>query len=216
MNHYAVAGLLTFSVSLVIAFIVYFRSPKRAVNKFFALFSITVALYGFGFFKQAIASTSAQEMLAIRINLFGTIFMPIFFLRSVYWLLEKRLSFKTLAFLYGIGIFFEAVNASTNWFAKDPIPRLGFNYLFHAGFLYPALALGFLLCIVFCLVNLFKGYRRSSGLRRNQLKYLFWAALIGFSGGPQDSPWDMTLISIRLIPLGLISFLWGIYYWLTL
>lgn len=183
MNHYAVAGLLTFSVSLVIAFIVYFRSPKRAVNKFFALFSITVALYGFGFFKQAIASTSAQEMLAIRINLFGTIFMPIFFLRSVYWLLEKRLSFKTLAFLYGIGIFFEAVNASTNWFAKDPIPRLGFNYLFHAGFLYPALALGFLLCIVFCLVNLFKGYRRSSGLRRNQLKYLFWAALIGFSGG---------------------------------
>ncbi len=183
MNHYAVAGLLTFSVSLVIAFIVYFRSPKRAVNKFFALFSITVALYGFGFFKQAIASTSAQEMLAIRINLFGTIFMPIFFLRSVYWLLEKRLSFKTLAFLYGIGIFFEAANASTNWFAKDPIPRLGFNYLFQAGFLYPALALGFLLCIVFCLVNLFKGYRRSSGLRRNQLKYLFWAALIGFSGG---------------------------------
>jgi len=183
MNHYAVAGLLTFCVSLVIAFIVYFKSPKRAVNKFFALFSITVALYGFGFFKQAIASTSAQEMLAIRINLFGTIFMPIFFLRSIYWLLEKRLSFRTLAFLYGIGIFFEIVNASTDWFAKDPIPRLGFNYLFQAGFLYPALALGFMLCITFCLVNLFKGYRRSSGLRRNQLKYLFWAALIGFSGG---------------------------------
>lgn len=183
MNHYAVAGLLTFCVSLVIAFIVYFKSPKRAVNKFFALFSITVALYGFGFFKQAIASTSAQEMLAIRINLFGTIFMPIFFLRSVYWLLEKRLSFKSLAFLYGIGFFFEVINASTNWFARDPIPRLGFDYLFQAGFLYPALALGFLLCITFCLVNLFRGYRRSSGLRRNQLKYLFWAALIGFSGG---------------------------------
>ncbi|MBA7504801.1 Adaptive-response sensory-kinase SasA [subsurface metagenome] len=183
MNHYAIAGLLTFCVSLIIAFIVYFKSPKRAVNKFFALFSITVALYGFGFFKQAIASTITQEMLAIRINLFGTIFMPIFFLRSIYWLLEKRLSFRTLAFLYGIGIFFEIVNASTNWFAKDPIPRLGFNYLFQAGFLYPALALGFMLCIAFCLVNLFKGYRRSSGLRRNQLKYLFWAALIGFSGG---------------------------------
>ena len=183
MNHYAVAGLLTFCVSLVIAFIVYFKSPKRAVNKFFALFSITVALYGFGFFKQAIASTSAQEMLAIRINLSGTIFMPIFFLRSIYWLLEKRLSSRTLVFLYGIGIFFEIVNASTNWFAKDPIPRLGFNYLFQAGFLYPALALGFLLCITFCLVNLFRGYRRSSGLRRNQLKYLFWAALIGFTGG---------------------------------
>ena len=183
MIHYALAGLLTFSVSLAIAFIVYFRSPKRAVNKFFALFSITVALYGFGFFKQAIASTSAQEMLAIRINLFGTIFMPIFFLRSVCWLLEKKLSFKTLAFLYGIGIFFEIVNAFTDWFAKDPIPRLGFEYLFQAGFLYPALALGFLLCIAFCLINLFKGYRRSSGLRRNQLEYLFWAALIGFSGG---------------------------------
>ncbi|MDH5174518.1 MAG: ATP-binding protein [Elusimicrobiota bacterium] len=183
MIHYALAGLLTFLVSLAIAFIVYFRSPKRAANRFFALFSITVALYGLGFFKQAIASTSAQEILAIRINLFGTIFMPIFFLCSIYRLLEKRLSFRTLALLYGVGIFFEIVNATTDWFAKDPIPRLGFNYLFQAGFLYPALALGFLLCIAFCLVNLLKGYRYSSGLRRNQLKYLFWAALIGFSGG---------------------------------
>jgi len=183
MNHYAAAGLLTFCVSLVIAFIVYFKSPKRAANKFFALFSITVALYGFGFFKQAVASTSAHEMLAIRINLFGTIFVPIFFLRSIYCLLEKKLSFKSLALIYGTGILFEVVNFSTDWFAKDPIPRLGFSYLFQAGFLYPAMAFGFVLCIAFCLVNLFKGYRRSSGLRRNQLKYLFWAALIGFSGG---------------------------------
>jgi len=183
MNHYAAAGLLTFCVSLVIAFIVYFKSPKRAVNKFFALFSIAVALYGFGFFKQAMASTSVHEMIAIRINLFGTIFIPIFFLRSIYSLLEKKLSFKSLALIYGVGIFFEVVNFSTDWFAKDPIPRLGFSYLFQAGFLYPALAFGFVLCIAFCLVNLFKGYKRSSGIRRNQLKYLFWAALIGFSGG---------------------------------
>jgi len=122
-------------------------------------------------------------MLAIRINLFGTIFVPIFFLRSIYCLLEKKLSFKSLALIYGTGILFEVVNFSTDWFAKDPIPRLGFSYLFQAGFLYPAMAFGFVLCIAFCLVNLFKGYRRSSGLRRNQLKYLFWAALIGFSGG---------------------------------
>ena len=183
MIHYTIAGLLTFSVTLAIAFIVYFKSPKRAVNKFFALFSFTVAIYGLGFFKQSIASTAAQEMLAIRINLMGTAFIPVFFLRSIYALLEKRLSFKTLFLIYGIGIFFEVVNFSTNWLAKDPIPRLGFKYLFQAGFLYPALALGFLLCITFCLANLFKGYRHSSGLRRNQLKYLFWAALIGFTGG---------------------------------
>ncbi len=183
MNHYAAAGLLTFLTSVVVGLIVYFKQPRKAVNRLFILFSFAVATYGYGFYKQALAASEAQEIIAVRILLCGTIFIPILFLHFVYIILGKTLSKKVLIFSYLLGGLFGLINLSTNLLARDPIPKLGFHYLFQAGMLYPLLALGFGICVVVSLLQLFQGYQTAAGLKRNQLKYLFCATLIGFSGG---------------------------------
>lgn len=183
MNHYAIAGFFTFLSNAILGVVVYFKNPKKNVNCLFSLFSISVAIYGFGFYRQAIALTDAQEMFVIRILLGGTILIPAFFIHLVYAVLEKKLSSKSVFCIYLTAGMLEIINFSTNWLARDPIPKFGFRYLFQAGILYPLLALYFAICVVKGAWQLFHGYRSVTGLKRNQLKYIFFSTLIGFGGG---------------------------------
>ncbi|MDD5730074.1 MAG: ATP-binding protein [Candidatus Omnitrophica bacterium] len=183
MLHYAFSGFLVFLTSSVLGFIVFIKNPKRLVNLLFVLFSLSVAAYGFGFYKQALSLSPAQELHAVRILLAGTIFIPVFFLHLVSALLSRKISKKLLACFYLSAGLWEIINYSTDWLAGNPVPKLGFHYLFQGGILYPVLMAYFLTFAWVGLRQLFFGYNSASGLRRNQLKYIFFSTLVGFGGG---------------------------------
>jgi len=183
MGYYTFVGLIIFIVSLSTAMFVYFKGPRKKINIYYSLFSVAVAVYGFGFYTQALAKTPAQEIIAIRIILLGTIFIPIFFLLSVYALLDEKISFAIICSIYSTGIIFTFINFFTSHFAQNPIPKLGFSYLFQAGPLYPLIAIEYAIGLWISLYKTFRSYQISAGIKRNQLKYLFWAGLIGFTGG---------------------------------
>ena len=77
MNHYAVAGFLTFIVFLILSGVVYFKNTKKKINIYFALFFFTVSLYGLGFFIQAIQSDPLHALIAIKVNLLFKKLIPI-------------------------------------------------------------------------------------------------------------------------------------------
>ena len=184
VNHYACAGFLTLVTNITLTAAVLSKGLYSKTNKYFALSSLAVASYGAGFFLQAISNSRLQSLLAIKLNLLGTIFIPIFFLQMVYVILGKRMGKRLLWGIYGTGIFFEAVNIFTDLLAGSPVPKFGFNYLFKAGPLYPALAVFFLLCMGLILWRLYWGYRYETiSLKRNQLKYFFLGGVVGVVGG---------------------------------
>jgi len=180
---FAAAGFFTFAGSLITAIFIFLNNPRSKINRLFSLFVASVSIYGFGFFRQALSSTPSQEMVSIKILLFGTILIPIFFLHAIYAILNKKISKPILFTVYLTATIFEIINLFTDFFARDPIPKFGLQCLFQAGPLYPVIAAYFAVCISVGLWQLFIGYRNSIGVERNRLKYLFFGMLAGFSGG---------------------------------
>ena len=130
MNHYACAGFLILATNIVLAVAVLSRGLYSRVNRFFALSSIAVALYGLGFFLQAVSTTSFQSILAIKVNLLGTILIPIFFIHMVYSILGMRLSNRENWMLYGLempayavkSIAYKTYILHALWYVKKLLP----------------------------------------------------------------------------------------------
>lgn len=196
MNQFFGSGVLNATIWICLGIFIYFKDRKKLLNQTFSLFALSVFIYSFGFSQQAIAATRSASLFWIRVILMATIFIPIFFFQFAYVAMEKKVNRKILAGIYAIGITLEIINFSTKWLAFDPIPKYTFQYLFQAGFLYPILCLFFTVIVTHVFVELHKSYSNSTGLKRNQLKYLFWAPLIGFSGGSTGF-----LLGYNIIPL---------------
>jgi len=180
---FATAGFLTFAANTVFALLIFIKNPTSKVNRLFSLFFASVATYGLGFFLQATASTPQQEMIYIKILLFGTILIPVFFLHATYAILNKRIHGIVLFAMYALALVFEIVNIFTDLFARNPIPKFGLRYLFQAGPLYLAIAAGFAIGTAVSIWQLFNGYRAAAGIQRNKLKYLLLGMFVGFLGG---------------------------------
>ena len=182
-NHFAIAGFLTFLGNLCIAAMIFLKNRKNLTNRIFALFFLSVSVYGFGFFRQAIAQSIFSETIAIKVLLFGTVFIPVFFIHGVYLVCEKQIKKSVLYTLYLVGTIFACLNFFTDLLARDPIAKFGLKYVFQAGPLYPILALFFGVCSFLALKELYQGHLAHKGLKKNQLTYLFWGTLVGFCGG---------------------------------
>ena len=94
----------------------------------------------------------------------------------------------------------------TNLFVSHTVSVVGFKYFVGpAGLQYHLFPLFFFVCAVYAFYLLFKGVKNSQGLRKNQIRYLFFALLIGYSGGPTAflplyripmPPWGLYTVSI--------------------
>ncbi|MBD3295826.1 MAG: hypothetical protein GF392_00475 [Candidatus Omnitrophica bacterium] len=199
MDHYALSGFLIFVLNFILASAVMIRGLYSRINRYFAVLSISVSLYGLGYFLQAVSTSRVQSMMAIRINLLGTAFIPVFFLFMVYSILGVRIRRRLRWSLLGCAVFFQFLNFFTDLLAGSPIPKFGFDYLFQAGPLYSLLFLFFFGCMMLILWKLFQGYKNESiSLKRNQLKYFFLACFVGVVGG---SPGFMLGYNVEFYPV---------------
>ena len=178
---FALAGLITSIGNLWLSVII-FAKKKANVNRQFSLFYLVVSVYAFGFFLQAIAKSPPQEMVAIKILLFGTILIPVFTFTAVYSLINRPLSNSTKVAIFLSAIVLENINIFTNLFARDPIPKFGLKCVFQAGPLYPLLIVFFVL-VYLSVLQLYLYYRNTTGIERNRLKYVLLSFLVGFPGG---------------------------------
>lgn len=185
MIHYIIAQLLNAFTTLALGIFVYLKYRKSLVNKMFALHSLAIAIWAFSFAQMAAAQNEVAGLFWSRSLHIGAILIPVFLLHFTCALLnivrEKR---KILIASYIIGFSMLAL-VPTNLFVSHTVSVVGFKYFVGpAGIQYHLFPLFFLVCLVYAFYKLFKGFRYSQGLRRNQIKYLLVALLIGYSGGP--------------------------------
>jgi len=174
-------AITTFSLGIFVII----RSRHNIVNKTFAFYSFSIAWWSFSEIWGIACDNKLTALIWTRIEQVGVFFIPTFFVHFVISLLN----IKNRKWLLRLAYFFSslfAILSFTPFMMANSIPMVGVPYVKHfgaPGFAYHFAILFFIILTIYGLSELYVGYRSSSGARKNQLKYLFWSSLFGYSGG---------------------------------
>jgi len=181
LMQYFTALMVTGIVHFGLALVVFSKGFKKRLNQTYALYSISIAIWSIF---EAFGITRHNEAFALwlwRLNHIGVIFIPIFFVHFVYILLDiqKR---KLIPLSYGLGLMFLILNA-TPLLILEVVPKFSFRYFINPGHTYYAFFSLWVGWAVYGLIELFREFFRTSGHRRNQMKYFCWSMLAAYIGG---------------------------------
>ena len=129
----------------------------------------------------------------------GAIFIPFFYFHHVLIFLNLNLQFRKIRIF---GYFLTAVAfvfCFTPHFVRGVSPRVGFKYWPDPGILFGPFLLIWFLYVIGGVFLIWKSYISAEGNRRNQLKYVLVATLVGWIGGATNYPlW----FGLNILPMG--------------
>lgn len=184
LNIYAWGGVITAVTNLAISSFIYFKNRRGLVNKIFPLYSLSIGLWSFCWSRMITSSNPEAALLWAKALSIGSIFIPTLFLHFIFVILNITKNRKNiligsyiLAFIFLFFCYF------TNLFIKGVAPIFLFNYHIRPGPVYIFHFSSFIVMTIYGAFELFKASRIYVGIKRNQIKYLFWALTIGYVGG---------------------------------
>ena len=203
MNFYSVSALLATITSLSLGVFIFLKDPKNFTNRIWAVFSLSIAIWSFGFFIMTGEFYNAKLTLFWdRISHIGAIMIPILVVHFLYSFFRARNKI-ILNIGYGVSLFL-LLFVFTDLLLKDVTQKLSFKFYPNPGLLYPIFTIYFFLYVIYSSYLIIKiGVISDSGIRRNQAKYLLFASIIGFLGGASTFP---LVYNIPLKPFGILPF----------
>lgn len=198
MNLFALSGLLTGISSLAFGYFVYWKGAHRPLNRLWFIFTISVAVWGFGGMWIALAPTPNQALWAWRLAFAcGVVWIPIVFHHFVrtFCNLPGR-TFLIFSYATGMAVF---PLCFTNLFFSDV--RLAFSSFYYSlpGAIFPLFTAWWVMLVVYSHYLLYNMHRVTSGQRRRQIEYFFLATAIGYAGGSLDY---LPIFGVYLYPYG--------------
>ncbi len=199
--------ILPFLVGVMV-FLRILKNEERDVNFRFAALSFCAAFWSLGFLFLLNAQTYESAYVWRILMDFGSILLPAFWIHFVFVMLslDKKGS-NFLLFAYGFSGVVAAINALDfvfpGIFATELVPKLIFPYYPSAGVGYYLLILFYISCIPYTLIKLYQGIQQNKGIRATQLKFVFYASLLGFAGGSMAF---LPTFNVSIIPFGVILF----------
>jgi len=199
MTAYAILNLITAFCSLSLGIFVIFKDKKSPINIIWLLFMIAVAIWSFGIAMKTFASDRSMIIFWVKFLHAGAILIPVLFLHFICVLVndekvEKR--FLIIAYVISCVVF---LSLFTKLFLKDVVYKASLGYYSIPGMTYYVFALTFLIYIGYAYYKMGKAFKRSTGLKRNQIKYVLIASIIGFTGGPMVF---LPVFNINIVPIG--------------
>jgi two-component system NtrC family sensor kinase len=196
---FIISSLLISILSVSLGSFVWIKDIKRNLNRAFFLMNLSIGIWSFGLFMKTIATNKAEALLWTKFFYIGAILLPIFYSYFIATFLGTNRFTKRI--LYGFSflccafLFFNF----TDLFVRDLIYKPFFIYWTAPGPLFPIFVLYFFTCIAYALYLLFNSYGKSSGFKKNQIKYILVASLIAFLGGATDY---LSIFDISVYPFG--------------
>jgi len=198
MNVYSIPTLAALIVTFSLGLFVYNKNRRSPVNITFSRWLFILTIWHFGSFFTYNVNNTEHALIASRITHAGAILIPPTFLHFILTFLGQQKQKKILILCaYTIAFLFEFLNL-TPYFINS-VSRLSFNYYGHGTFIYSFFVFFFFSVILYCHVILWSAVRKSTGIKRNQIKYLFVASLIGYTGGAVDF---LPIFHIDVFPIG--------------
>jgi signal transduction histidine kinase len=198
MNLFALSGLLTGLSSLAFGSFVYLYGAHRPLHRVWFMFTVSVAVWGFGGMWIALASTPTQALFAWRLSFAcGVLWIPILFHHFIHAFCNLRdRTFLISAYATGIVLF---PLCFTNVFFADV--RFLFSSFYYSlpGPVFPFFTAWWVALVVYSHYKLYETHRTTSGLKRRQIEYFFLATAIGYAGGSLDY---LPIFGVTLYPYG--------------
>ncbi len=183
MDFYAISALSNATVSFVLGLFVFSKSRNLILNKVFALFCFNLFVWSICYFFWQTSETYNEALLWSRGLMAAAIFIPIVYLHFLFVLTDKiKENKKKLIIGYGVFFFFFLFSFNS-LFVKDVVPKLSFPFWPNPGPLYHPFIILWIICVLYFTSFLWRQMMSSSGIKKTQLKYIFIATIIGFSGG---------------------------------
>ena len=180
---YIASSVITSIGSLALGIIVFLKNTKRKVNFVYLFTSLSVFIWSFALIICHLSPNINNALFWNRILHFGSIFIPITFFHFVVELLgvykEKG---RILWFGYFIALCFCLI-LFTDLFIKGLQPKFDFRIWPVPGVTYPFFMLYHNFYAIFSLYIVYVYFNKSTGIFREQLKWILIGVSIAFAGG---------------------------------
>ena len=183
MDINSVPALITASISLLLGGFVYLRGPKFSVNRTWALLSFFIALWSFSIVMIMNAPNERMGLWWARMIYFGAIPIPAVFLHFILSYVEsiQRKKWMVVVAYLTTGLFL--VLNCTDLLIKSVVTQKVFKYFGVPGETYFLFVIAWFSLLSLCFVEMIRAYNMSVMIKKNQIKYLILASVIGFGGG---------------------------------
>ncbi len=199
MSFYALGALINGIISSVLGIFVFTRNRKDIRYITHSLFCLTVSIWSYFYFVWQITSDENVALFCCRGLMAGAIFIPVTYLHHLLIFFNIHRHQKKIIF-YGYlgGLLFLALDF-TSLFIKNVSPKLNFKFWPNPGVAFHTFLTLWGWYVLYGIFIIITEYKKSSGFRRDQLKYVLLATFIGWSGGATNYPlW----YNIPLLPFG--------------
>ena len=176
-----VSALFNAFATALLGFLVFPRNRHDPRIRTFTAVAAFIVAWSLGYFFWQLSTTEAGALLWCRLLTAAAILIPPAYFDFTNALLQEVRRRETFAG-YAIAAALSALSL-TPWMVASVAPRHGFAWWPIPGLLYPAYLAFFFWYILRSAMLLRHGLRQSSGLRRNQLRYIFTMTLLGYAGG---------------------------------
>ncbi|MBI4706924.1 MAG: GAF domain-containing protein [Candidatus Omnitrophica bacterium] len=177
---YRLALYLTSFTSLSLGIIVFLKAYRTKSGFMFATFTTSVALWSFSHAQMSFAKTPDEAILWARILQAFVVIIPCVFLHFTYAIVENEKEHRKIILFAYSGCLIFLLLLFSRLFIKSVIFLPNVNYMFRPGIAYHFFLIFYITLLVFSFYNLYEGYKTSTGLRANQLKYVLLGTFIGF------------------------------------
>ncbi len=209
MQFFALAGLINGLSATFLGLFVYSRRPQDPRHKIYALFCFCLSVWSYAYFQWLLADHLSSALFWSRVLMAGAIFIPPVAFHHLIKLLGKEIPHS---FLLGNYVFSAMLFLGDwgPWVVADVRPKDIFPYWPSPGPLFHLHLIQFIVLAVLGLWILRQELGKSDGLRRNQLRFLILAEVIGWSGGFTNY---LLWYNIPILPYGniLVSVYTGIF-----
>jgi signal transduction histidine kinase len=186
MNHFAISTLITAISTFLLGLFILGRDVKSRVYRSFAFYSFSITAWGGCVALHGFTTVESTSLLAARLLHIGAALIPVTLIHFVFVFIDGSIygiRKKILQILYFVALFFILLSF-TPVFVNKVSPRYNVPFLMHPGGVwYHVFVFYFVMLISYGLYKMFIEYISSSGVRHNQMKYLFWSSLLGYMGG---------------------------------
>jgi len=207
INLFSLNSILMSFIAIFFGLFVYFNDEGNPVNRRWLTFS---AAFAFWSLTNGFLTSSSDRSMALfwdRFGHIGVISIPITYLHFILRFLGKDIAGarkRILTVGYVLSGIFTAINVgdlflATSLLVEDERPIASFAYYTKAGRLYLPLLSVFCILVLYAAFQLIVSYRKSVGLRRNQIMYVLLASVLGFSGGLMNF---LPVLDIDFYPYG--------------
>ncbi|MCM8771442.1 MAG: hypothetical protein NC936_06250, partial [Candidatus Omnitrophica bacterium] len=194
-EHFILALAFSSITTFFLGLFVYFKNKKSRTNITFGLFCLSIAWWSGTQIGNVYGPTLEASWFWARIEQIGVVFIPTFFLHFVFSFLEIKDKKWLLRFCYLFSIIIAILSPTTSLISPRAERKFGIINFGEPGPLYGVLVAFFVICIIYGIHRLYKACLYSTGAKRNQLKYLLVAYIIGYFGGAANFflVWDINI-----------------------